>query len=106
MKITLLNTSILTNFGTFEYLPISISEAKKLVLENEIESAIGHQSTAQILTELLEIEVETNRVEFFQKVGEIALIFKLKSRISEGKILSNDEIEEIGYEFGILRRLK
>ena len=106
MLITLLNTSILTDYGTFEFVAISLAEARKLVRENEIQSAIGHQSTAEILTELLGIKVKTNRFEYSQKTGESALVFKLRTRPPEGKILTGEEIEEIGYDFGILRRLK
>jgi hypothetical protein len=106
MKITLLNTSILTTYGTFDFQPISLAEAKDLVKNIETESLIGHASTADILSELLGIEVQTNRTEYLQNVDDIALIFKLKSRISEGRVLNRTEIEEIGYEFGVLRRLK
>jgi hypothetical protein len=106
MKITLLNTGILTNYGTFEFEQITLRQAIELVKENESQSAIGHTATAEVLSNLLEIEVETNRIEYVQKIGEVALIFKLKARIPEGKILNQSEIEEIGYEFGILRRLK
>ena len=106
MKITLLNTSILTNYGTFNFEPISLVKAKDLVKNAEIISAIGHTATADILSELLEIEVKANRIEFVQTVTDVALIFKLKTRIPEGKILNRAEIEEIGYDFGILRRLK
>ena len=106
MKITLLNTSILTNYGTYEYSPIELEETRKLLQETEFESAIGHQSTAEILSELLQIKVEVNRTEYRQSVDDIALIFKLRSRPPEGKILTSEEIEEIGYDFGILRRLK
>ena len=106
MKVTLLNTSVLANYGSYEYLPISLDEAKDLVRENAFQSAIGHQSTAEVLTELLGVKVVANRLEFFQTVDDIALIFKLRSRPPEGKILSGEEIEEIGYDFGILRRLK
>ncbi len=106
MKITLLNTSILTAYGTFDFQPVSLQEAKDLVKNSAVLSAIGHAATAEILSELLEIEVKANRIEFAQSVGEIALIFKLKTRITEGKVLNRAEIEEIGYEFGILRRLK
>ena len=106
MKITLLNTSILTAYGTFDFQPISLSEAKDLVKDSEIVSAIGHAATADILSELLELEVKANRIEFVQTVDDIALIFKLKARITEGKILNRAEIEEIGYDFGVLRRLK
>ncbi len=106
MKITLLNTSVLTNYGTFDFQPISLLEARELVKNVEISSAIGHPATAEVLSELLEIEVKPNRVEFLQGIDETALIFKLKARIAEGKVLNRTEIEEIGYEFGLLRRLK
>ena len=106
MKITLLNTSILTGFGTFEFQPISLAQARDLVKKSEVYSAIGHKETAEILSDLLETEVETNRANFVQSVEDTALVFKLKSRIPEGKVLNRAEIEEIGYDFGILRRLK
>jgi Domain of unknown function (DUF1874) len=106
MKITLLNTSILTTFGTFDFQPITLADAKDLVKNNETESSIGHASTADILSELLEIKVQANRIEYLQSVDDVALIFKLKFRIPEGKVLNRTEIEEIGYDFGILRRLK
>lgn len=105
-RITLLNTSILTDYGTFEFSPIDLESAKNLLRENGFESAIGHQSTADILSEILQIKVEVNRTEYRQKVDDVALIFKLCSRPPEGKILTGEEIEEIGYDFGILRRLK
>lgn len=106
MKITLLNTSILTAYGMYDFQQISLDGARDLVTEAEIVSAIGHAATAEILSDLLEIKVESNRIEFKQNVEDIALIFKLKTRITEGKVLNREEIEEIGYEFGILRRLK
>ena len=106
MKITLLNTSILTDYGTYDFQPISLSEAKKMVKDSEIVSAVGHTATAGILSDLLEIEVRVNRTEFIQSTDDTALIFKLKSRIEEGKVLNRSEIEEIGYEFGILRKVK
>jgi hypothetical protein len=68
-------------------------------------SAIGHDSTAGILTELLEIPVAVNRSPFAQEVGQDALVFKLKSRAPEGVILTEAEIEKIGYEFGLLTRI-
>lgn len=106
MKITLLNTSVLTSYGTFSFHGIPLVEAKGLVKKNGFVSAIGHSATAEVLSDLLEIEVIANRTEFVQSIENIAIIFKLKSRVPEGKILNRTEIEEIGYEFGVLRRLK
>lgn len=104
MKPTILNTSILTNYGLYRYDSLSLSEAKKIV-KNGFESAVGHQSTCDVLTSLLGTTVNMNRIQYEQKVGDIALIFKLKGRPEEGKILTVSEIEEIGYEFGKITRL-
>lgn len=106
MKITLLNAAILTAFGTFEFQPVSLPDARSLLENSQIDSAIGHAATAEILTELLGTEIETKRAEYKQGIGETALVFRLKSRVPEGKVLNREEIEKVGYEFGILRRLK
>ena len=109
-KLTLLNTSILTSFGTYNYDPLSLEEARALVREfqregKRIQSAIGHQTTAELLSALLGIAVAVNRSEYRQTVEDAALIFRLKGRPPEGKVLSREELEEMGYEFGLLQRV-
>lgn len=109
-RLTLLNTSVLTSYGTFSYRRVSLDEARALVGEfqrkgKQIQSAIGHQSTAALMTMLLEFPVEVDRSRFEQSCEDAALIFKLKQRVTEGKILSREEIEAIGYEFGLLVRI-
>lgn len=103
-SVALLNTSIITADGDYEMYSISLEKARLLLVGNEILSAIGHQSTADILTELLGQEVKMNRINFFQEVKQKAIIFKLNGRPEEGKILSRQEIEEIGYSFKLLIR--
>ena len=103
--ITILNTSILTNYGYFNYEPLTLEESKYLISEG-FESAVGHQSTCDILSSLLCKEVKLNRVQYSQGVGNVALVFKLKGRPEEGKILTIAEISAIGYEFGKLTRIK
>ena len=106
MKLVILNSSILTTTGIFELKDVSLQEAQRLVKENEILSAVGHQSTAEILTTLLGTEVPMNRIMFEQEQGQMALVFKLLGRPEEGKILTQEEIEAIGYKFQILIRHK
>jgi len=100
-KLTILNTSILTVYGKFYYKQISLQEAKELV-KNGFQSAVGHQSTCDVLTNLLEVKVPMNRIQFKQSTEDLAIVFKLKGRPEEGKILTAKEIEEIGYEFGTI----
>lgn len=105
-KLALLNTSILTTAGTYSLTDISLEAACKLVADNigNLDSAIGHQSTAEIMTTLLGVDVPVNRQMFAQEVGQQALVFKLNGRPQEGKVLSAAEIEEIGYKFQVLTR--
>jgi hypothetical protein len=106
MKLAILNTSILTNDGSYSLKSISLDEAIAWVdaFGGNIDSAIGHESTAQILTELLGIEVPVNRQMFAQEVEQKALVFKLNGRPPEGKILNREEVEAIGYSFKLLTR--
>lgn len=103
--ITILNTSILTTTGTFKLNDITLDEAKNIVHNNEILSAVGHKSTADVMTTLLNINIIANRIEFAQETGQKALVFKLNGRPEEGKILTAQEIEQIGYKFQLLTKL-
>lgn len=108
-RLTLLNTSILTAYGEYRYELLKLDDARSLVREfqragKQIQSAIGHQSTAELISTLLDFPVPAVRKEFTQVVGDVALVFKLKQRPPEGVILSREELEAIGYEFGILVR--
>jgi len=102
LPIAILNTTILTTDGDFTLKTISLDQAKELIQNRGILSAVGHESTAQILTELLETEVPLNRIQFKQQSGQKALCFKLNGRPQEGAILTAEEIEKIGYEFKLL----
>jgi hypothetical protein len=102
--ITILNTSILTSFGEYNYTEINLSDAIGLIAGG-YESAVGHKSTATVLTALLGVDVPENRVNYKQEIGSTALVFKLNGRPEEGKILTLEEIEAIGYSFGKLNRI-
>ena len=104
MKLGLLNTSIITGYGQYNYQPLTVEDAAVMAQNSSTDSAIGHQSTADVMTELLGIDVPVNRQRFAQAVGQKAIVMKLNGRPPEGKILSRQEIEEIGYEMGLLTR--
>lgn len=98
-KVALLNTTIATVDGMFEVRTISLEQAREIAQSNELLSAIGHDSTAQIMTELLQVNIPVNRIQFAQEENQVALVFKLKGRAPEGVILDRAGIEAIGYEF-------
>ena len=104
MELAVLNTSIVTADGEYRLRTITLEEAKHLAQENALDSAVGHASTAQILTDLLGVEVPVNRQLFVQREGQSALVFKLNGRPPEGKVLTADELEQIGFTFKLLTR--
>ena len=102
--IAILNTSIVTTDGTYTLTGITLEQARALVAESPIDSAVGHESTAALLTTLLGVDVPTNRQLFAQQVGQTALVCKLNGRPPEGKVLALEDLETIGYSFKILER--
>lgn len=106
MPLAILNTSILTTPGTYTLEDITLEKARTMVRENDIDSSVGHQSTAEIMTALLGTEIPMNRQLFQQQPEQKALVFKLNGRPEEGKILTAEEIEQIGYKFQLLIRLR
>jgi hypothetical protein len=77
---------------------VSVNEAKQL-LANGFVSAVGHQSTAQLMSVILNMPVSYNRIQIFLEPGDQAICFILKARPPEGRVLSREEIEQIGYYF-------
>lgn len=108
-KLALLNCAICTENGKYELKEIkNPDDLAEVVKQNggykNLISAIGHQATADILTKLLGTKIIINRIEFKQEINQAAIIFKLNGRIPEGKVLTMQEIEQIGYTFKLLIR--
>ena len=78
--------------------PVSLEEAKSLLQEG-FESAVGHPSTAEVLSALLGLPVEARRVAIALGPGDRALVFQLAVRLAEGQILSREEVLAL-YERG------
>lgn len=106
-RFVFLNTAILTSTGSFRYKIETLGYLKHMVAmypELEKLSAIGHQSTADILTELFDFSIPLNRIQYKQEVGDYCIVFKLNGRPEEGKVLTREDIEKIGYEFYVLTK--
>jgi len=73
---------------------ISLEEAKK-ILSSGFMSAIGHASTAQLLSQMLNIEVPVNRVEIKLQPGQKLVVFQLMMRLQEGQVLNLEQIQQL-----------
>lgn len=111
MRLAILNFSIVTSDGTYLLESITPERAcwlAKAAVGTEgdgLDSAVGHESTARILSTILGVDVPVNRQLFAQEAGQQALIFKLNGRPEPGKELSQEELEAIGFSFKLLTRI-
>jgi len=63
--------------------PATIDEARELVRAAEsIESYIGHEATANLLTSVFGVQVPVNRGMYVPSAGDIALVVRLKKRLA------------------------
>lgn len=106
MKVGIFNGTIATTNGVYRISDIGVETAKELISRNGFISAIGHEATAEAISETFNMNIPMNRIDFKQEVGQKAIVFKLNKRPPEGSILCREEIEEIGYSFKLMERLE
>ena len=58
-------------------------------------SSVGHESTARLMSKLLDIYIPVQRTSIKLKDGDELIVFQLKLRLPEGKTLSEPELEEL-----------
>ena len=105
LPLLVLSTSVITEFGSYEYTPISVAEAiSELGYPPNFESAVGHEGTARLLSELLGVEIPARRISVVQKPGQRALVFKVRERLAPGAELTMDDLARVDYELGLLLR--
>jgi hypothetical protein len=106
MPVGLFNGTVATTDGVYSISDIDVETAKKYIEENGFISAVGHEATAQVLSELLGFQIPMNRIQFQQQVGQKAIALKLNQRPPEGQILNKDEVERVGFTLKLLQRLE
>jgi hypothetical protein len=77
---------------------VTAEEVKK-DLKDSFTSAVGHQSTSEILSALLEVDIPVNRISIGLSKGDVLYVFQLLVRLNEGQILSAEEIKSIPHKF-------
>ena len=73
---------------------IDIEQVKEL-LANGFTSAIGHEATAAMLSQLLGMQVPVNRISIKVEYGDDIIVFQLLQRLPEGKILTVEELQQL-----------
>jgi hypothetical protein len=96
--------SMISNSSSSEEVVIRVKEVTLEEVKNDLYlsnfiSAVGHQSTAEVLTTLLEIPISVNRITISLKKGDVLYVFQLLARLPEGQILKTEEIKALPYKF-------
>jgi heme oxygenase len=87
--------------GIWRVAAIDLDAAKNLIADGFV-SAIGHESTAQVMTELLQREVVASRITVEPEPGDSFVCFKLHSRPPEGAILDRAALDAVGYSWCLM----
>jgi hypothetical protein len=76
----------------------TVEEVRDL-LKNCWESAVGHEATASLLSKILGVEVPMRRVPIYAKPGDVLVHFGLRTRLPEGRVLSEEELQQLDFYF-------
>jgi hypothetical protein len=89
--LSMLHPSLLEGGVLIKASPISLGEVKALIQEGFV-SAVGHESTARVLSKLLGTDVPFNRAQIAIREGDVIISFQFLVRLPEGKVLGDDEV--------------
>jgi hypothetical protein len=102
----LMNSPILTEYGDWRFEgPLSVEAARQHIMSAPFTSAIGHDSAARFMSQLLRMEIPANRVAITMLPGDQALVLRILTRLAEGAVLDSAAMHAIPYNLSLLTRL-
>jgi hypothetical protein len=81
---------------------IDTQTASTLLRSQPFISAIGHESTAKLLSEILGVDIPVNRIQLQLQKGDVLVVVQLLTRLEEGRVLTKEELQKIPHKFFIV----
>jgi hypothetical protein len=79
-------------------LPTNPENVKRVVSKaKRVESYIGHESTAKLLSDILGINVAVNRGEYVPEKGDIAVVVRLRKRLERPGDIKDVKLEDLEF---------
>lgn len=105
LPVAVFNGLVCTSNGLYRISDLTAEEAQELIERHGFVSAVGHAASAQVLSEVLGVKVEMNRIHYVQAVGQKAIALVLEVRPAEGEVLSAPEVRAVGFCLKLMERL-
>ena len=103
-RVFLLNTPVVTSLGSYQHFKLPLDVVRTLLSDaKQVVSAVGHEATARLMTKILGYQVTVNRIAIEMEHGDVAIIFRVLTRLPEGAVLSEQELEQVPYEITVLQ---
>jgi len=100
-RLVLLNALVPPSSPSFMFVQkISPEAAKKIVNavdKERLRSYIGHEATAKLVSELLQIKVTANREMYKPEWYDVAIVIRLKKRLAKPEDVKNVTIDDIEF---------
>ena len=100
-----LNMLAQSEAAVIEVRGVSEETVRSLLENTEFTSAVGHESTAKVLSKRLGINIEYNRAAIKLERGDVLIVPQLTQRLQEGAVLSEEELREIPIRYFVVTRI-
>lgn len=88
---------------SFRFTPLSLVEARDILLGNGFEQAVGHPATCTVLSARLGLDIQPERANVRLTGDELLIIANVVTpRLNEGQVLSREQIEECPIVFWLV----